>query len=151
MKKAYLFACVTALLFAFFFFVYTIDVPTLFAPQPSITIGGATVVVEVARTSAEKEKGLSGRVSLPEGKGMLFLFDRPDRYGFWMPDMHFSIDIVWIGADWRIVDIAKEIPPESYPDVVVSDVDAQYVLEVPAGSIERYGWNVGDETEFATY
>ena len=151
MKKAYLFACVTALLFALFFLVYKVAAPTLFAPQPSITIGGETVVVEVARTSAEKEKGLSGRVSLPEGKGMLFLFDRPDRHGFWMPGMHFSIDIVWIGADWRIVDIAKEIPPESYPDVVVSDVDAQYVLEVPAGSIERYGWNVGDETEFATY
>lgn len=113
-----------------------------------IIIDGTATVVEVARTGEEQQKGLSGRPSLPEGKGMLFIFSHPDRYGFWMPDMHFAIDIIWIGPDWHIVDISPDVIPESYPNVFTPSIPARYVLEVPAGTASRYGWKTGDSVAF---
>lgn len=79
---------------------------------------------------------------------MLFVFDRPDRYGFWMRDMHFAIDIVWIDNNWRIVDITHELTPESYPNTFAPSAPALYALEVPAGSALRYSWKVGDSVDF---
>lgn len=102
-------------------------------------------MIEIVRTSEEFARGLSGHAPLAENEGMLFLFDQPDRYSFWMPDMRFAIDIIWIGSDWRIVDISHNVTPESYPEVFTPSAPAQYVLEVPADSAERYGWKVGEE------
>ena len=110
----------------------------------SVAIDGTTLAVEVVRTPAEQRQGLSGRPTLPEGKGMLFIFDHPDRYAFWMPDMHFAIDIIWIGSDGHIVDIASNVSPESYPKTFTPNKAAQYALEVPAGSASRHGWHIGD-------
>lgn len=124
---------------------------TPLAFRPQIIIDGTTVVTEVVRTEREQRRGLSGRPELARGNGMLFAFDRPDRYGFWMRDMHFAIDIVWLGPDWRIVDIAERITPDSYPKVFIPNIAAQYVLEVPAGSVGHYGWKAGDKAEFVHF
>ena len=138
---------ITAFLFVLFFWAYSTIIP-FSPPQSSVTIGGTTISVELARTPAEQERGLSGRETLPEGTGILFIFDYPDYLGFWMPDMHFAVDIVWIGTDWYIIDITHDVTPESYPDIFTPSLPAQYVFEVPAGSAERYGWKVGDEVHF---
>ena len=61
-----------------------------------------------------------------------------------MPNMRFAIDIVWIDADRRIVSIAHRVPPESYPTTYSPSAPALYVLEVPSGTAERYGWKTGD-------
>ena len=113
-----------------------------------LTINGTTFSVELAITPREWELGLSGRAMLSDKKGLLFFFDHSDRYGFWMPDMHFAIDIVWISRDWRIVDISPNIAPESYPTVFKPSTPAQYVLEVPAGSAWRYAWKAGDRVDW---
>lgn len=110
----------------------------------ALTVAGTEIAVEIRSTPEERAQGLSGRPTLPEGHGMLFVFEEAGKYGFWMPDMHFAIDIVWIGADRRIVDIARDVSPESYPATFTPKADALYVLEVPAGTASRFGWQAGD-------
>lgn len=139
---------VTVFLLTLLFWAYMVDHRVVVPERAYVTIGNTVVAVELAETPAERTMGLSGRPFLSEGEGMLFMFDHPDRYGFWMPDMHFAIDIVWIGPDWRIVDISPNVSPDSYPNVFQPMTPAQYVLEVPNGFAGRYGWKVGDKVEF---
>src|SRR3989344_3154807 len=109
------------------------------ANQPMVEIGTARFAVELARDDAAVRKGLSGRPALPEDTGMLFLFPEPYRYRFWMPDMHFPIDIIWIAND-IVVDITEEVPPEddlANPDFYRPRTPARYVLEINAGAARR--------------
>ena len=109
-----------------------------------VTIRGVHIAVELADTPMEREQGLSARQDLAEGQGMLFVFDTPGRYGFWMKDMNFPIDIIWIDEDRKVVYIKENANPESYPNSFVSTEDAKYVLEVPARFSEKNNIKVGD-------
>src|SRR3989344_8940875 len=64
--------------------------------QPKIKIGQKTIFIEIADTQEKQKKGLSGRDNLPEDSGMLFVFKEEGHHQFWMKDMNFSIDIIWI-------------------------------------------------------
>jgi uncharacterized membrane protein (UPF0127 family) len=114
-------------------------------PRARVSIGVHLIDAEIADTAARQRRGLSGRPGLAAGEGMLFLYDEPARRGFWMPDMHFDIDIVWIRAG-RVVHIEPRVPhvvsgalPTYRPEA-----PADTVLEVVAGTAERLGWRVGD-------
>ena len=96
-------------------------------------VGRTEVRVEIADTDAERMRGLSGRDALGENAGMFFVFERTGYYGFWMKDMRFPIDIVWIGEDMRVAGITENISPETFPEVFYPPAPAQFVLEVPAG------------------
>ena len=122
--------------------------PSVASLRGQVVIGGTTFTVDIVQTPSEREQGLSGRQSLPDGSGMLFIFDHPDRWGFWMPNMHFAIDLLWIGADRRIVDIATNVRPDSYPNVFTPATPAVYVLEIPGGSVLRHEWKEGDTVSF---
>lgn len=107
------------------------------------------VTVEVARTEAEKIRGLSGRDSLAPAQGMLFIYEIPVRPVMWMQGMRFPIDILWI-RDGRVVDLVREAKPPTpgeAPEVFAPREKAQYVLEVPAGFAERYGIARNDSVE----
>jgi len=103
-----------------------------------------SVTVELARSPAEKGRGLSGRADLKSGHGMLFVYDRPQPVGIWMKDMRFPLDIVWIRGG-RIVQIEKDAPPldAAGPEKVYT-ASADLVLEVPAGFTTRQRIRVGD-------
>ena len=105
--------------------------------EKTISIGKATLQVELAQTPEERRVGLSHRRSLQKGRGMLFLFKKEGNYSFWMKDMYFPIDIIWINADKKIVHIEHRVAPETYPKSFASPIPAQYVLEVPAGYIQN--------------
>jgi len=113
-------------------------------PLLALSIGNSPILVELARTNLERQKGLSGRNKLPEGRGMLFIHDRDDIYGYWMPDMHFALDILWIASDMRVVHIEEDVRPESYPALFTSPVPARYVLELPSGFVEKHSLTVGN-------
>lgn len=115
-----------------------------------VELAGQRVKVELAMTPEAQAQGLSARQDLAEGTGMLFVFDVPSRQGFWMQDMNFPIDIIWIAGDMKVVYIKKDARPESYPEVFTPPADAKYVLEVPAGFAERYGLQVGDVVKFSS-
>lgn len=109
----------------------------------------------VADTQILREQGLSGKKSLPSGTAMLFVFENPSQYGFWMKDMNFPIDILWFtpseveGRDQKkIVFVKENATPESYPEVFSSTTPAQYVLELPAGEVARNHFQVTQKVEF---
>lgn len=102
-------------------------------------IADRDLTVEVAQTSAERERGLGGRTSLAQDAGMLFVFQNPARYGFWMKDTLIPLDMIWIDRDGKIVDLVQDVQPDSYPTVYTPKSPAQYVLEVNAGFARRYG------------
>ena len=79
---------------------------------------------------------------------MLFIFPTPAPRAFWMKDMRFALDIIWIGSDLRVVDITENALPESYPATFSPRAPAQFVLEVPAGLVPRYRIRPGMEVGF---
>jgi hypothetical protein len=108
-----------------------------------VTIGdNLAVAVEVAASDATRERGLSGRNRLETGHGVLFLFAQPAKYSFWMKDMRFPIDAIWI-RDGKIVDLSIGIqPPQTDEEVPLSFSPieaADAVLEVPAGFAAEHG------------
>lgn len=115
-----------------------------------VRIGDRVVVAaEVARTEAEKVRGLSGRESLGPGAGMLFVYEVPARPLIWMRGMRFPLDILWI-RDGRVVDLvrgAKPPAPGEAPQEFAPREAVQYVLEVPAGFAERYRIVLNDPVE----
>ena len=115
--------------------------------EGEVTIKGETLKVEVAQTPYQMERGLSGRSSLPQGRGIVFVFSVPGFYGFWMKEMNFPIDIIWIGPDFKVVGISSDVSPSTYPKVFTPEVPAQYVLEVAAGWSEKNNISVGNAVQ----
>ena len=102
-----------------------------------VTSRGDEIAIRVADSGCERELGLSGFPGLSMDEGMLFVFDRDDKHGFWMKDMQFSIDIVWITSDGIVTDTVT-LSPETYPTVVLPHEPVRYALELPAHSAVRY-------------
>lgn len=98
-----------------------------------IIIGNVAVKAEIAESLAEKQKGLSGRNFMRENNGMLFIFSQPDIYHFWMKDMKFPIDIIWLDENLRIINIEKNITPDTFPKKFIPQLPAKYALEVNGG------------------
>lgn len=116
--------------------------------RTTLKIGQKLLKIDLADTPALRTLGLSGRDSLAPDHGMLFVFEKPDRYGFWMPEMRFSIDIIWIDTEKKIVHIEKNVSPDSYPKVFTPELPAKYVLEVPAGFSAENNVRVGEVVDF---
>jgi uncharacterized membrane protein (UPF0127 family) len=119
-----------------------------------VKIAGQSIKVDLALTAPQQEQGLSGRAGLKEDEGMLFVFEKPDRYFFWMKDMNFPIDMVWlapseagIGEDLKVIYIKKDARPESYPATFGPDKNAKYVLEVVSGFADKNNLKEGDTVE----
>ena len=108
-----------------------------------VRIGSTTVEVEVADTKEKREKGLSGRDSLEGGHGMLFVFNTEGIYPFWMKNMKFPLDIIWIDSSYRVVGVTSDVRPESYPETFSPNKPAKYVLEVKSGFARENNIKVG--------
>jgi uncharacterized membrane protein (UPF0127 family) len=119
----------------------------------TITMPNGNVLdVEVADTGASRELGLSGRKVISPTDGLLFVFDQPGRYGFWMKDMKFPIDIVWINEDGVVVHAEREVSPDTYfnynpPKTFINGPEASYVLELASGQSEKLGLYLGAKVE----
>lgn len=118
------------------------------APQPQVIIGGVTVNVELARSIADRSKGLGGHTPLGERDGMLFIFESAALHAFWMKGMTFPLDIIWI-QDGKVVHLEANLPPPKPADtdatlpVYSPRAPALYVLEVNAGFAGQHGISVG--------
>ena len=114
-----------------------------------VSIGGKTIFAEVAASEEERAVGLSGRNSLPENRGMLFIFPEKRTPVFWMRDVSFPLDIIWI-EDGIVVGLSGNILPE--PGVFVENLkryaspgEVDMVLEVNGGFIDKNKISVGAE------
>lgn len=120
-----------------------------------VRIGDLTIEAEVANTPAERVPGLGGRDRLPRDAGMLFVHVDERQRTFWMRDMRFALDFVWISADRRVVELTQDVPsptpgtPDSDLPTYRPAVPVQYVLEVNAGIAAEAGIEVGDAVSFA--
>lgn len=143
------------LVFAFFLVVFFLVNHSLKKILPEninqVQIAGQNIRVDLALTEAEQSLGLSGRNSLASNEGMLFVFDKLDKYSFWMKDMNFAIDMIWLApssagsGSAKVVYIKKDAKPESYPESYgPTDAYAKYVLEVVSGFSDKNNLKVGD-------
>ncbi len=113
----------------------------------AVMCNGKRIKVFVADNFARQLVGLMYRESLKPDEGMLFVFGRESRWGIWMMDMRFSIDIVWMDRDGKVVNIKKDAQPcKSVLDCETHrpSKDSRYVLELAAGGVSRYRIKVGD-------
>ena len=137
----------------------TVSAPTL-APTGIVVIGPFVRVedlvfpVEVAADSETRIRGLSGRPSLNSGTGMLFIFENSERFRFWMREMEFPLDIVWISSGCVVVDISVDVPVPD-PETPLNDLPryspegtARYVLEINGGEAATLGLGAGDQVQF---
>ncbi len=113
--------------------------------KSQIMIENATFNALVADTDVLQTQGLSDRTGLAANQAMLFVFPAPDMLGFWMKDMLFSIDMVWLDAKERVVSYQSDATPQSYPKIFFPAGLSQYVIELPAGTVARLGLKTGDQ------
>jgi len=121
------------------------------AQTATISFAGVTLVVELATTPAAQQLGLSGRDSMPANHGMLFVFQQPAEWGFWMHEMKFSLDIMWFDANKRVVFIEQSLAPctpQGCP-VYTPNTNALYVLEVNAGFAVTHSVVLGESFTYA--
>lgn len=118
--------------------------------KTQIKIGENIINVEIADNAAERAQGLSGRDSIASDSGMLFVFDSPGKYQFWMKGMKIPIDMIFINNS-KVVDLLKNTPPP-LPNQKDSDLiryqpvsEMNMVLEVQNGYIDKNNIRVGDD------
>src|SRR6478736_3127379 len=115
-----------------------------FQPLEIATKNGVQVFsVEMATTEQEKQTGLMYRKELADGKGMLFDFNPEQEVSMWMKNTYVSLDMIFIRADGRILRIAENTEPLS-TKIISSQGPARAVLEVVAGTAQKYGIRPGD-------
>lgn len=108
-----------------------------------ISIADAVVRAEIADTDQKRIKGLGARAEIAEDEGMFFVFQEAGFHQFWMKDMLFSLDFIWINENFTIVDITENVAPDTFPKKLIPQFPVQYVLEVPAGFVKRHNIQKG--------
>ena len=122
--------------------------------HPVVIAGDAIFVVDVAETVEERAQGLSGRPSLGEGTGMLFIFEEESIHSFWMKEMQFPLDFLWIDGGCTVADITVDVPQPAEGTELSKlptyrpDVPAKFVLEINAGEAAARGISKGDAVAF---
>jgi uncharacterized membrane protein (UPF0127 family) len=109
-----------------------------------------TIQAEIADTDAKRELGLMFRETLAKDRGMLFIFDRPDIYRFWMKNCRISLDMIWLDQSKRIVSVTSNAPPctgDPCPTYYPGE-KALYVIETVAGFANEHGLKPGMKVTF---
>jgi len=116
----------------------------------ALTIGDVSFNAELALSTSSRALGLSGRQMLPPKEGMLFVFSKSARHLFWMKDMLFNLDFVWIEGG-HVIDLTENVSAPSsgsLPALVRPARNASMVLELRAGSVALYNLTIGDSVSF---
>lgn len=133
-------------IFALFFIVKNSDLVN----PPKAVLGERSFTVAIADEASEQMQGLSGKEKLSKDRGMLFVFEKPDYYSFWMKEMKFPLDIIFIKGN-KIVKIYSNVPaPKNNEGLPVYQTPnpSDKVLEINAGLSNEYGFKEGQTVEF---
>ena len=109
--------------------------------KTTISINGINVTLAIASSDEQRIRGLSGIEKMNENEGMLFLFDKPSKQGFWMNKMNFPIDIIWLNSNNKVVHIEKQLEPCKLflaCPVYNPEVDSLYVIELRSGFADNH-------------
>ncbi len=117
--------------------------------KPSLTTNYGSIDLLIADTPLLRQRGLSGRSELDENTGMLFLFDSAKSQNcFWMKDMNFAIDMIWLDSDKNVVSVEQNVTPETFPSSFCPEVPALYGLEVNSGIADELKISNGVKLNF---
>lgn len=128
---------------------------TALPDAPLVLIGEAVYVVDLAVSAEERTQGLSGRPSLDVDRAMLFVYEEDGPRTFWMPDMHFPLDMVWIRSDCVVDGVTSDVPnppldtPRDQLPRYPSTGPVRFILEINAGQAETHGIVPGTPVRFA--
>lgn len=123
----------------------------------TVTARGQAFRAEVASTEPERARGLMGRAQLATDACMIFLYDQEGTYRIWMKNCLIALDVAWVDAEGRVVELVAGVPPPSPLRVYRSDADypnyggsvpSRSFVEFPAGTIKRLGLKKGDRLEW---
>ncbi|MBI4092025.1 MAG: DUF192 domain-containing protein [Candidatus Levybacteria bacterium] len=126
------------------------SLPNPFGGNTEAQVGDKKINLILAKSDKDRVKGLSGRNNLAEDQGMLFIFEKKGKYGFWMRDMKFPLDIIYID-DNTVVYLVENVPAGAQAPnltIYVPDTDANRVLELNAGGAKKYGIKKGTKITF---
>ena len=144
MKKIFIFGIV---IFITVISIIFIQKSAAKAKTKTITIVNHRFTVETADTDEKRSQGLSNRDRLGQNEGMLFIFPTPSYYKFWMKDMKFPLDFIWIDKD-TIIDLSENVLAPKSTDEKLTTFTAKYpfdrVIEVNAGVIKSLNIKIGD-------
>ncbi len=111
-----------------------------------LTVDGRVITAEVARTEAERERGLMGRTRLGSAEGMIFIFDRDEHLEFWMKNTPLPLSIAFLSAEGKILEI-RDMQPFDLR-IIRSKFSSRYALEMAQGAFQRLGIAEGDVVTF---
>lgn len=114
----------------------------LLRSEDGLTAKNTTFKTEIVATDASREQGLSGRAGIDNDQTMVFLYNSPRQLCFWMKDMQFAIDMVWVDQSGHVAAIESDVSPGTYPESFCHE--GQYVAEFAAGTAARLGLSIGD-------
>lgn len=112
----------------------------------TVTINRYNVSSFVADTDEKRTRGLSGVENMSEQQGMLFVFNYPSKQGFWMNEMKFPLDIIWLDVNGTVIHIEKKLQPCTsvlFCSVYAPSKDAKYVFETIGGFTDLHSVNEG--------
>lgn len=96
-------------------------------------LGGVSLNMELATSTADQERGLGGRTSIPDNYGMLFVFPYDGNWGFWMKDTLIPLDMFWFDDNGQVITIHQNVATSTYPEGFYPTSPARFVLETNAG------------------
>lgn len=109
-----------------------------------VQIGDVNYSLELVNTDTTRQQGLSGKPNLEPNTGMLFDFKQDGYWQIWMKEMNFAIDILWLNNQKQVVGVKTEALPQNYPESYGAEQQSQYVIELPAGSVNERNIKIGD-------
>jgi uncharacterized protein len=112
----------------------------------AVNINGKTFYAEIVSSPEKMQKGLGKRNGLCQSCAMLFQFSEPGKRSFWMKDMRFPLDILWI-LNGKVVHIEKNVP-KAFLETLTPQVAANQVLEINAGLSDKLGIKEGNKVDF---
>ena len=99
--------------------------------------------IAVAETKEARARGLSGTAPLEATEGMLFVFPESGEHPFWMKDMQYPLDMLWLDDTMRVVHIEEQVQPKTFPQTFTNTTPAKYVLELSASSAHKHAILLG--------
>ena len=111
-------------------------------------IGSTDYQLTIASTPATRQVGLGGRQTMSQTSGMLFVFNTSAVECFWMKDMQFPLDIIWVNPEKKVVHVEQHLTPATYPKTFCPSTPAKYVIELRAGEAAKRHIATGQKLDF---
>ena len=140
--------CFVVLLFCFYLYQNNRNSENIVMREIPLVVNDIHMTAYVAQTFEQRRKGLSIFSKLTESESMIFIFEKEGLHPFWMKDMKFPIDIIWLNKNKEIIFIKEHAHPGDYPESYLPDKKSLYVIEFVDGFVEKNNIRIGDSFDW---